>query len=368
VSVHETLPPGCEPACHACRHRRLDAAASAAQKQGYLARALAPWVDRVAPVVPAPAAARLGYRDRVTLTVRGSAGEGWRFGLMRRDEHVPIHGCPVHTRRVRGLVALLAGRLPYLPDWPLAYLHVSGAQAVLVVKARTTSPEVLGEVTPALAALGIEGLWLHHHPSAGRKLFARSGWELAWGAPRSRDAGGLWHGPTAFMQAMPSLHGRSLAEAAGHLEPGPATPVLDLCCGIGASLRAWRTAGSPALGVELSGEAVELAARNAPGATVLRGTCVDRLPQVRDWWRSVDGVRVAYVNPPRSGLEAPVLAALADELRPRRIGYLSCSAGTLARDLAVLESAGYDVERIVPYDFFPFTHHVETLALASLRT
>ncbi len=74
------------------------------------------------------------------------------------------------------------------------------------------------------------------------------------------------------------------------------------------------------------------------------------------------------MNPPRSGLEAPVVAALARELRPRRLGYLSCSAGTLARDLTELESAGYDVERIVPYDFFPLTHHVETLALASLRT
>ena len=74
------------------------------------------------------------------------------------------------------------------------------------------------------------------------------------------------------------------------------------------------------------------------------------------------GERVAYVNPPRSGLEAPVTAALATDLRPMRLAYLSCSAGTLARDLSVLEAAGYRVKAIEPYDFFPLTHHVETLA------
>jgi tRNA/tmRNA/rRNA uracil-C5-methylase (TrmA/RlmC/RlmD family) len=88
---------------------------------------------------------------------------------------------------------------------------------------------------------------------------------------------------------------------------------------------------------------------------------------MRSWWRERGRVGVAYVNPPRSGLEAEVAQALARELRPARIAYLSCSAGTLARDLAMLESAGYAVVRIHPYDFFPLTHHVEALALLDLR-
>ena len=111
---------------------------------------------------------------------------------------------------------------------------------------------------------------------------------------------------------------------------------------------------------------MDLACINAPGASVLRGTCVQRLTQVRDWWREQPGNVVAYVNPPRSGLEFDVTRALAAELRPSRIAYLSCSAGTLARDLGDLEAAGYRVCRITPYDFFPMTHHVEALALLAL--
>jgi tRNA/tmRNA/rRNA uracil-C5-methylase (TrmA/RlmC/RlmD family) len=144
--------------------------------------------------------------------------------------------------------------------------------------------------------------------------------------------------------------------------------VLDLYCGIGATLRQWQQAGATALGVELAGGAVECARDNAPGAVVLRGTCEQRLPQVRAWWRDDTATRHAcYLNPPRSGLEPLLLEALAHELRPDRLAYLSCSAGTLARDLALFEAAGYEVSAIMPFDFFPGTHHVECLALLTLR-
>jgi len=361
------LPVGCEPICHGCRHRRLDVAASLAQKGAYLRRALQPWADRVGAVAGPPGERRLGYRDRVTLTARWDADAGWRFGLVRRDELIAIHDCPVHTARVRALVHLLAARLPPATALPLAYLHVCGAQATLIVKAHCVPPDALASVLQGLPATGLEGLWLHRHPAAGRRLFARSGWQLVWGAPRSRDAHGLLHGPTAFAQALPELHDAALADACDHLRPGPGVSVLDLYCGYGASLREWTAAGAAALGVELSGEAVELAGANAPQAEVLRGTCAQRLPQMRAWWAAQGGGRVAYVNPPRSGLEAEVVRALAQELRPERLAYLSCSAGTLARDLTTLCGAGYEVTAIQPYDFFPLTHHVEAQALLELR-
>jgi len=367
VSLHETLPPGCEPTCHGCRHRRLEVAASLAQKTDYLARVLQPWAERIAPIVAPPLERRLGYRDRVTLTARWEAEAGWRFGLVRRDELIAIHDCPVHSARVRALVGLLVERLPPATTLPLAYLHVCGAQATLIVKARNVGTHGLAGLAEGLPVTGLEGCWLHQHPAAGRRLFARSGWQLLWGEPRSRDVHGLLHGPTAFAQALPELHRSALSSALAHLRPASGDAVLDLYCGHGASLREWITAGACALGVELSGEAVELAGVNAPGATVLRGTCVARLPQVRTWWAQQARRRLAYVNPPRSGLEAAVSLALASELRPERIAYLSCSAGTLARDLELLEAGGYGVDAIVPYDFFPLTHHVEALALLSRR-
>jgi tRNA/tmRNA/rRNA uracil-C5-methylase (TrmA/RlmC/RlmD family) len=365
MSLHQLLPHGCEPACHGCRHRDRTRDESLAQKQGYLARALARWVDRLQPVAFDPAAYALGYRDRVTLTARWEPSTGWRFGLMRRDELIAIHDCPVHTPRVNALVRHLVRTLPEAEAFPLAYLHVAGAQATLIAKARGVDAGVLRPALDGLERIGLEGLWLHCHPAAGRRLFARSGWTLLWGRPWSGDPEGLRHGPTAFQQLLPSLHGRALDAAAAHLAAGPGVAVLDLYCGIGSTLRRWTASGASALGVELAGGAVECALENAPDASLLRGTCVQRLPQVQEWWAGQAGPRVAYVNPPRSGLEPEVVEALSQQLRPERLAYLSCSAGTLARDLAALEEGGLRVTALQPFDFFPLTHHVEVLALLS---
>lgn len=91
----------------------------------------------------------------------------------------------------------------------------------------------------------------------------------------------------------------------------------------------------------------------------------ESLLQKQQWLESRNEVRkiLAYANPPRTGLEAAVREWLAAELQPEKIAYLSCSAGTLYRDLVFLTNHGFEIKRIIPYDFFPQTLHVETLAL-----
>ena len=66
------------------------------------------------------------------------------------------------------------------------------------------------------------------------------------------------------------------------------------------------------------------------------------------------------VDPPRSGLE-PGLADTLGSLAPRRLAYVSCEPQTLLRDLRDLHHAGFLVERVVPFDMFPQTCHVESL-------
>jgi 23S rRNA (uracil1939-C5)-methyltransferase len=66
-------------------------------------------------------------------------------------------------------------------------------------------------------------------------------------------------------------------------------------------------------------------------------------------------------DPPRSGLESQVLAWLCGEqYAPFR--YVSCNPVTLARDAAVLVHAGYALEDICLFDFYPQTSHIEALA------
>lgn len=361
------LPFGCVEACPACRHRRLSPAASLAAKFTWVERQLWEWRDWIEPVrTPAPAR-RLGYRERVSLRTVWLR-DAWHFGLSHRDDLIPIPDCPVHSDRVRAMLRVLAGVLPNAERFPMAFYVQSGGQATLVLKSNRT-PD-LAWLTPAvetaLAATGIDGLWLNLHPSAGVRLFSKRGWRRLWGNPESRNSLGLRHGPATFQQVLPELHQRSMAEAVRFLNPGPASAVLDLYCGHGATLACWTHRGAATLGVELGGESVEYARRNAPAATVLRGACTTRLPQLRDWVARYPRPLV-YLNPPRTGLEPAVLSWLAEEVRPPRVAYLSCSMGTLKRDLAVLAAAGYRPHAIQPYDFFPQTQHVEALALVAHR-
>jgi tRNA/tmRNA/rRNA uracil-C5-methylase (TrmA/RlmC/RlmD family) len=74
---------------------------------------------------------------------------------------------------------------------------------------------------------------------------------------------------------------------------------------------------------------------------------------------------LVMVDPPRAGLAPEVLAGLM-EGKPAQILYIACDPATWARDVGRLGEAGYRLRFARPYDFYPFTHHVEVLSLLSL--
>lgn len=220
----------------------------------------------------------------------------------------------------------------------------------------------------ALVKAGLEGLWIHLHPSAGKRVFGKGGWNRIFGKSRSTDSQGLIYGPSSFQQLLPELYLKTLGQSRDFLDPSDDSILVDLYSGTGNSIRYWREKTENIIGVEWSGEAVECALENNPGIPVLCGLCKERLPQLREWTISPEHrnkTPLLYVNPPRTGLEKEVLDWITTDYRPVRMAYLSCSAGSLARDLGLLCSSGYGVKALQPYDFFPQTRHVECLALIS---
>ena len=364
-------PSGCNPFCPACEHRSWSEADSIAQKQAFLERVLEPWKDVLHPLFTVHGSERWGYRRQAIL--HASWDQGWRYGLRRRDEVIPIPDCPVHHQHTNDAVRLMASVLPAPHEFPLAFFVLSGAQMVLVVKSgKLTSLSFLNDgLMDAMLECGIEGLWIHLHPSAGKRIFGKGGWHLLWGAVRSRDENGMLYGPASFQQLIPGLYQSSVDLAAGFLAPDRQSAVADLYSGTGSSVRRWKAEGAEAIGVEWSGEAVECALENLPGTVILRGLCRDRIPQLMEWGRAkkAEGRRpLLYANPPRTGLEPEVTLWATRDFRPERIAYLSCSAGTLSRDLKMFCNAGYRVVSLQPYDFFPQTRHVECLALMEFES
>lgn len=70
---------------------------------------------------------------------------------------------------------------------------------------------------------------------------------------------------------------------------------------------------------------------------------------------------VLITDPPRDGMHAKVVEQIL-HLSPEKIVYVSCNSATQARDIALL-SEKYTLEKILPVDMFPQTHHVENIAL-----
>ncbi|MCZ6475572.1 MAG: 23S rRNA (uracil(1939)-C(5))-methyltransferase, partial [Gammaproteobacteria bacterium] len=75
---------------------------------------------------------------------------------------------------------------------------------------------------------------------------------------------------------------------------------------------------------------------------------------------------LVVLDPPRSG--AHVAVTQMASMGPRRIAYVSCHPGTLARDAKELvDSQGYRLHAVGIADMFPHTRHVEALAIFERR-
>ena len=361
------LKSGCNPGCRGCSHREFTLEQSLHQKQGFVSKVLNQWNDRINPVISPQEDQRWSYRTSVTLAAEWN-GQQWLFGTKSMDEVIPIHNCPVHQPIANKTIAVLSSVLPEYNLFRLAYLVLSKAQCTLIVKQKelTSTPWLTDELKEKLQNIGIEGFWIHCNPSAGRRLFEKGGWLLLFGQHRSRDLVGLVYGPASFQQQIQWLYLETLAKAEGFLRPDPNSAVVDLYCGTGTSSARWIKNGASVIGVETGGEALECAGVNAPEAHFLRGSARLRVPQINSWVdkRRTNGFDILlYANPPRTGMEPEVLQWIVTQGKPQRIAYLSCSPGTLSKNLNFLSQNGYRVVEITPYDFFPNTHHIECLAL-----
>lgn len=71
---------------------------------------------------------------------------------------------------------------------------------------------------------------------------------------------------------------------------------------------------------------------------------------------------VVVIDPPRSGLFPGVVDAII-ESAAKRVVYVSCDPGTLARDLRLFVDGGFTLREVQPVDMFPHTQHIENVTV-----
>ena len=73
---------------------------------------------------------------------------------------------------------------------------------------------------------------------------------------------------------------------------------------------------------------------------------------------------VIIADPARKGCDRASLEYMA-KMSPDRIVMISCNHTTAARDCAILAELGYTCDKVMGFDLFPRTSHVECVVLMS---
>ena len=170
--------------------------------------------------------------------------------------------------------------------------------------------------------------------------------------------------PRSFYQVNHHQAQRLYEAAISQAEITKEDTVLDLYCGVGTITLAMASAAGKVIGVEVIPQAVEDAKDNAKrnGIENAEFFCGDAGQAALELEKQGVKADVVIVDPPRKGLNADTIEALA-RFAPRRIVYVSCDPATLGRDIALLKERGYSVKNAMAADLFPRCAHVETIVL-----
>ncbi len=176
-------------------------------------------------------------------------------------------------------------------------------------------------------------------------------------------------GPADFVQVNQHINAAMIETAVAELAPDKGDGVLDLFCGLGnfalpLARRAERVVG-------IDGEPALIAKARANAANNGIGNAVfhaDNLfePGAFGPWAQQRYERV-LLDPPRAG--AREVIERMTHWRTRRVVYISCHTGSLARDAGILvDGQGFELIAAGVMDMFPHTTHVESIAVFERRT
>jgi len=171
-------------------------------------------------------------------------------------------------------------------------------------------------------------------------------------------------GPVDFIQINREINASMVTAALELLLPMVSDTVLDLFCGLGNFTLPLAHRARRAVGVEgdaaLVARAGSNAARNGVGNAAFFRENLFEPAQFGPW--ANERYDLVLLDPPRAGASA-LLPRMA-HWRPRRVVYISCHPGSLARDAEILVyTQGFKLTCAGVMDMFPQTTHVESIAV-----
>ena len=174
--------------------------------------------------------------------------------------------------------------------------------------------------------------------------------------------------PLSFYQVNHDMAERLYEKAREYAAPEGKT-LLDLYCGAGTIGLSMAKDAESVIGVEIIPEAIEDARFNTTQNDIENAEfiCSDAAEAAKALADRKIKPDVVIVDPPRKGCSAELLETVSKDFSPETLVYVSCDPATLARDVKILKELGYELKEYTPFDLFPRTAHVETVALLTKK-
>lgn len=165
----------------------------------------------------------------------------------------------------------------------------------------------------------------------------------------------------SFFQINLPVYQLALSDIAENLLPD--LPVVDFYSGVGTIGLSVADANTELKLIEINPAAVDEMAKNINRLGYKKASAV--LSASENATEFISRESTLIVDPPRAGLHTKMIDQILT-VKPKRLIYLSCNPVTQARDVAVLQEK-YHRSRIIGYNFFPRTPHVESLVILDAK-
>ncbi|MCP5470155.1 MAG: 23S rRNA (uracil(1939)-C(5))-methyltransferase RlmD [Chlamydiales bacterium] len=301
----------------------------------------------VEPCIPSPQP--LHYRNKIQLPHK--SGE---IGLFRKNSHdiVPLTHCYIHCELGEKIYSWIREKVPPTVEYLLIRTGIFTEEALLIFVGSGDLQMLAKEAMHTFCQ--IKGVVLNTDRKEGNRILGNR-FKTVCGRPHIfEQIGNLKFKISApsFFQVNSWQAKHLFEEAASHIE---GDFVIDAFCGVGTLALFAAQKCKKVLGIEVIAEAIHNARENA---SLNNSTnCTFEVGRAEKRTLECDTL---LLNPPRKGCDSHLIR----NVSAKKVVYISCDPATLARDLAALKK--YRIEKVQPFDMFPQTMHVETIAVLSL--
>ena len=319
-----------------------------------------------------------GYRNKINLPVAADKKGKLHNAMYRAGSNIPVQidECPLHEEeleRVRKAVLKALNRASMT-----AYQHSSKSgirqliirgfeefQVVLITGTDVISEKLINDI---MSIDKVVSLWQGINIQKNPVNMMPDKITLLSGKPEiNTEICGYQVSlhPQAFFQ-LNRNQAVNIYEKVNELINEKVSLAVEAYCGIGVMSMMIHDKAEEVIGVEIDARAVESARNNvrANGIDNVSFRCNDAGSELIKLSRKRK-IDLLIADPPRTGMSENFIQCLLKS-PVRKIIYVSCNPATLARNIKEL-SGKYEVERIIPYDMFPNTPHIEAITVLRLK-